>query len=78
MLHKEAYRCDRDIGKLPPVGAAPDRRQSYILRLRRVMGSGFIALRRSNIAHHRRSWPANLAKAMCSLGRTRRQMSPEA
>src|ERR1700676_5600371 len=41
-----------------PVGAAPDRRQSYILWFQRAMGSGIIGLQRSNIAHHRRAWPA--------------------
>ena len=37
-----------------------DRRQPYVLQVRRAVGSGIIAARRSNSAHHRRSWPAKL------------------
>jgi hypothetical protein len=49
------------------VGAAPDRRQAYVLGFRSAMGCGITGLRRSNIAHHRRSWPASLAEAAHSL-----------
>jgi hypothetical protein len=39
-LSMEAHKDDREIGKLPPVGAAPNRRQSHILGFWRVIGSG--------------------------------------
>jgi hypothetical protein len=57
-LSMDAHRGARDIEKLPPVGAAPSRRQSHILGFGLVIGSGIIAPRRNNIAHLRRPWRA--------------------
>jgi hypothetical protein len=56
---------NRDIGKRPPVGAAPNRRQSRILGFWRVIGCGVIVPRRNNIAHLRRPWRATLR--LCAI-----------
>jgi hypothetical protein len=53
-----AYPGDRDIGKLPPVGAALNRSRSRVRGIWRVAGCGIIAPRRNNIAHLRRPWRA--------------------
>jgi hypothetical protein len=37
------------------VAAVPDRREAHIFGIRSAMGCGITGLRRSNIAHHRRS-----------------------
>jgi len=52
---RTAYLDHRDIGKLPPVGAAPNRRQSHIIGFWRVIGSGVILPRRKS-AHLHRPW----------------------
>jgi len=54
----EEHRDDREIGKLPPVGAAPNRGRSHILGFWCVLGYGVIAPRRSNSAHLHRPWRA--------------------
>ena len=54
-----AQKDDRNARNCPRVGGVPDRRQSYVLQVRRAAGFRIIGLRRSNIAHHRRSWPAS-------------------
>jgi hypothetical protein len=46
-----AYPSDRDIRKLPPMGAALNRSRARVRGSRRVVGSGIIAPRRNNIAH---------------------------
>jgi hypothetical protein len=58
MFQRPPIQGGRDTGKLPLVGAAPTRRRPRVRGVSRVEGSGVIAPRRSNIAHHRRSWPA--------------------
>lgn len=61
-LSMEADTDDRDIG-ICPVGAAPDRRQSYILRFRRAVGSGIIghgkAVLLIIVVRGRQSYPLN-------------------
>jgi len=54
------HRDDREVGKLPPVGAAPIRRRAHILGFWRVVGSDIIVPRRNNSAHLHRPWRAKL------------------
>lgn len=63
----EEHRDDREVGKLPPVGAALDRRRSRILGFWRVLGCDVIAPRRNNIAHLHRPWRAFLRICAISL-----------
>ena len=58
-----AYPGGRDIGKLPPVGAALNRSRSRVRGSWRVVSCALIAPRRSNIAHLRRPWRATLRQS---------------
>ena len=57
-LPRGAQRGRAQRPKLPRVGGVSDRRKPCDLHVRRAVGPGIIGLRRSSIAHHRRSRPA--------------------